>query len=681
MLKNISKTLLFLLLIIFYIPVIVIVLLSFSNSISLNSFAFGLNGFRDFISNHFFTNSIWNSITIGIMSSCISTFLAFFLVIRFKKKPIQQKKFFLSILFVPFVNSDLLNGLSLFVIFLFISLKLGFITFLFSHVVLTLPYAIIILLPKINYVKNSYIESSYSLQANYFQTLYHIIFKMMIPTLIIAFFVCFINSFDDFIFSFLNSGKYTNISLYIYTITDIHLSFFVFATIILFISFAGIICFFSIFKIIENKKANIISTFYLNYKNLLMNSTLVKKVNNTIKIINIKVLLFFLIIFLFISGSILYFVFSSINSISVLLYNGYLSSKSIDDFSKSNHTKVLENFANTDQQIIVKSQRTNYDLLQASEWYSYSIKNSLYKYTSQDINLFTNTYNKLSNTNFTFKQIFSKFINKNLSNYDNSIFNYFLPYVSYDGRALINKNNYIENNKYKNNYYYQIYYNSINNKIVSLMNEPNLLAFLGINIYLTINNIKVNDENFLTKQNIVNGFKYINIMLQHHNTTLCTDFAPESFYIKNNFSIIYTANYNLAYWFSLYKHHNKQGYYEYPEYKIAIPSNFSTTKSYLVNDGFIIKKTTSPTIIKKLITFMAYQYCNKNVLYNLKDNGVTIDTSFVENYFTFDKHPQYYLNSEKNNMILQPLEVKNPFFIFNNNNQHEIINDYNFLNK
>ena len=210
-----------------YIPLVVIVFLSFTtpsikgnitNSFDWNS---GEN-YIDLFKNNDFLNALANTAIIIVFVVPISVIIATLTCFGIW----NSKKFYQnSVLGVSKVNiviPDVISGICLALLFSvtwisWFKSDLGFVTIILAHISFCTPYAIILIFPRMQKMKRNLILASQDLGYSKFQTFFKVIIPFILPSILSASAIVFGMSFDDFIITKLVGGKVSTISTEMYT--------------------------------------------------------------------------------------------------------------------------------------------------------------------------------------------------------------------------------------------------------------------------------------------------------------------------------------------------------------------------------------------------------------------------------------------------------------------------------
>jgi spermidine/putrescine transport system permease protein len=129
----------------------------------------------------------------------------------------RNRKLILNINYLPVLNPDIVTAVALMSLFAFVKLEFGFLTMLLSHIMFSIPYVILSVLPKIKQLPSNIEEAALDLGATPIYALRKVILPQIKPGIISGFLMAFTMSIDDFIISFFNTGNgVSNLSIEIY---------------------------------------------------------------------------------------------------------------------------------------------------------------------------------------------------------------------------------------------------------------------------------------------------------------------------------------------------------------------------------------------------------------------------------------------------------------------------------
>ena len=219
--RRISLFFFILVLIFFYLPIIMLVVLSFNNSRGFSWGGFSLKWYIELFRN---SPDLWEavlrSILIAIGSSFLSVVIATLGAIAIKWYNFKVKKYVKFISYIPLVIPDIIMGISLAIFFANIvkgGVPLSMWTIFIAHTTFNIPFALFIIMSRLDEFDYSVVEAAYDLGASEFTTLVKLIIPMMMPGIIAGFLMAVTLSFDDFVItSFVSGNGQPTLPIYIY---------------------------------------------------------------------------------------------------------------------------------------------------------------------------------------------------------------------------------------------------------------------------------------------------------------------------------------------------------------------------------------------------------------------------------------------------------------------------------
>jgi spermidine/putrescine transport system permease protein len=100
----------------------------------------------------------------------------------------------LSPLVIPFV----VLGIAMLLLFHVLGVSPSLLTVGAGHIVISLPYTILVLLPRLEQIDASLAEAAYDLGAGPFRTFRWVTFPLILPAIVSAFLIAFTTSFDEY---------------------------------------------------------------------------------------------------------------------------------------------------------------------------------------------------------------------------------------------------------------------------------------------------------------------------------------------------------------------------------------------------------------------------------------------------------------------------------------------------
>ena len=124
----------------------------------------------------------------------------------------------MNLTYVPLLNPDIVTGISLMLLFIFVGMKLGFGSLLLSHIIFNVPYVILTVLPKLKQFDRNLYDAALDLGASPAYAFRRIVLPEILPGILTGALFAFTLSVDDFVISFFTTvSGVNNLSILIYS--------------------------------------------------------------------------------------------------------------------------------------------------------------------------------------------------------------------------------------------------------------------------------------------------------------------------------------------------------------------------------------------------------------------------------------------------------------------------------
>jgi spermidine/putrescine transport system permease protein len=195
-----------------YAPILVLLVFSF-NSSELPSFpltGFTLHWYREFIANGSMRAALETSAIVAAMSSVVAVALGILSSVALARRGFLGKGLATALLLSPLVIPFVVLGIAILLLFHILGVDLSLLTVATGHVVISLPYTILVLLPRLQQIDASLGEAAYDLGAGPLRTFRWVTFPLILPAILSAFLIAFTTSFDEYaVASFLVGSRVT----------------------------------------------------------------------------------------------------------------------------------------------------------------------------------------------------------------------------------------------------------------------------------------------------------------------------------------------------------------------------------------------------------------------------------------------------------------------------------------
>ena len=222
--KVLAKSYLWLVLVILYAPIAFIVIFSFTEAKSLGNWT----GFSTQLYQNLFNGSmqnasgllaaVKNTLLIALAASIVATFLGTIAAIGIYNLKGRKKQTMTFLNNIPMINPDVITGVSLFLLFVFLGISQGYLTVILAHITFCTPYVVLNVMPKLRQMNPNIYEAALDLGATPRQALRKVMVPALRPGMISGFILSFTMSLDDFAVTFFTRGTIglDTLSTYIY---------------------------------------------------------------------------------------------------------------------------------------------------------------------------------------------------------------------------------------------------------------------------------------------------------------------------------------------------------------------------------------------------------------------------------------------------------------------------------
>ncbi len=210
-----------------YTPILVLIIFSFNASKSRALWTgFTLEWYQKLFTNEIILNSMFNTIVIAVISSVIATIIGTMAAIGINSFSRWMKTLVINITYMPIINPEIVTGVSLMLLFVFINAKLvspiefGFVTLIIAHITFSIPYVILNVMPKLRQMDKNIYDAALDLGCSPVLAFFKVVIPEIMPGILTGFLMAFTFSLDDFIISYFVSGPtFQTLPITIYSMT------------------------------------------------------------------------------------------------------------------------------------------------------------------------------------------------------------------------------------------------------------------------------------------------------------------------------------------------------------------------------------------------------------------------------------------------------------------------------
>lgn len=226
--KHASRIYTILIFLFLFAPIAILLLFSFNETKSLSVFAgFSLKWYQELFRDGATLTSLKNTLVLACSASAIATVMGTAAAVGIQKLRSRYIRAVMdTVTNIPMINPDIITGISLMLMFVFVGSRLGmsdslsFWTMLLSHITFCLPYVILQVLPKLRQMDPSLPEAAMDLGCTPVQAFFKAVLPEIMPGVITGMIMAFTLSLDDFVISYFTQGSgFQTLPIRIYSMT------------------------------------------------------------------------------------------------------------------------------------------------------------------------------------------------------------------------------------------------------------------------------------------------------------------------------------------------------------------------------------------------------------------------------------------------------------------------------
>lgn len=219
--RGVAKFYTFLIYFFLYAPILVLIAFSFNESSSRGKWGgFSFKWYGELFQDRTIMSSLTNTLLIALISAVIATIIGTIAAIGIHKMRPIAKSIVMNATYLPVLNPDIVTGISLMLLFVFLSIPLGFTSLLMAHITFNIPYVILNVLPKLRQLNPNLYEAALDLGASPWYAYKKVLLPEIAPGILTGFLFAITLSIDDFVISFFTTGPgVSTLSITIYSMT------------------------------------------------------------------------------------------------------------------------------------------------------------------------------------------------------------------------------------------------------------------------------------------------------------------------------------------------------------------------------------------------------------------------------------------------------------------------------
>ena len=212
--KKVNRLLTILMFLFLYAPMAVLIVASFNTGNDITHFeGFTFQQYVRLFKDRTLLSLLGNSVLVALLSSLIATAFGTVAAVGINSLNPKMKKVVMRLTDIPMTNPDIVTGVSLSLLFIFVGSNLlgakeslNFWTLLIAHITFNLPYVILNVMPKLKQMDRSLTDAAMDLGCTPVQSFFKVTLPEIMPGILAGGIMAFTMSLDDFVISYFVTG-------------------------------------------------------------------------------------------------------------------------------------------------------------------------------------------------------------------------------------------------------------------------------------------------------------------------------------------------------------------------------------------------------------------------------------------------------------------------------------------
>ena len=204
-----------------YAPVLLLPLFSFNDNIYMTFPMKGLTlkWYTMMVNDASLMKALWASVKVAVIASIVGTVLGFLSAKAMTRYNMRGRGVLFAFIMLPLVVPSIIMGASLLSFFRqFLDVNLSLWTVGMGHVLVCIPFSMLVLVARLEGFDRSLEEASCDLGMSAWQTFRRVTLPLAMPGVLASLLLCFMVSFDEFLKAFFLSGNQATLPVYMYSL-------------------------------------------------------------------------------------------------------------------------------------------------------------------------------------------------------------------------------------------------------------------------------------------------------------------------------------------------------------------------------------------------------------------------------------------------------------------------------
>ncbi|MBR4428387.1 MAG: ABC transporter permease [Clostridia bacterium] len=178
---------------------------------------FSFKWYQELFNNEAIMEALRVTLTVAVIATVVSVILGTLGAIGIHACKKGWATTLLNLSYLPMTMPDIVTGISLMMMFVFIKMDRGMVTMILAHITFDTPYVLFSVLPKLKQMDPNTYEAALDLGCRPMKAITRVIIPEISPGIITGGLLALTMSLDDFVISYFTTDKAQNLSTLIYS--------------------------------------------------------------------------------------------------------------------------------------------------------------------------------------------------------------------------------------------------------------------------------------------------------------------------------------------------------------------------------------------------------------------------------------------------------------------------------
>lgn len=209
--KVLANSYIWILMVLLYAPILIIFIFSFTEAKVLGSWSgFSMQLYQNLMqgnAGHGLNNAIFNTFLIAFVAAAVSTVLGTIAAIGIFNMRGRWRQTITFTNSIPMINPDIITGISIFLLFVFLGISRGMFTVICAHIAFCTPYVVLNVMPQLYKMNPNLYEAALDLGATPLVALRKVLIPELKTGMLSGFMLALTLSIDDFAVTLFTKGS------------------------------------------------------------------------------------------------------------------------------------------------------------------------------------------------------------------------------------------------------------------------------------------------------------------------------------------------------------------------------------------------------------------------------------------------------------------------------------------